>query len=83
MGDHELVTGALGRQRLGDGVPLAITRAHRLGRSIRTYAGAITMAQLLGGLPAAALADRWNRKTIMLSYEAIQAIAAVSVAAVL
>lgn len=41
------------------------------------------MAQLLGGLPVGALADRWNRKTIMLSCEAIQVIAAVSVVAVL
>jgi MFS family permease len=40
--------------------------------------GAITTMQLLAGLPAGALADRWNRKTIMLSCEAIQLIAAVS-----
>ncbi|MGH3579841.1 MAG: MFS transporter, partial [Mycobacterium sp.] len=45
--------------------------------------GAITMAQLLAGLPAGALVDRWNRKTIMLTCEAIQMIAAVSLVAAL
>ncbi|MGH3823293.1 MAG: MFS transporter [Pseudonocardiaceae bacterium] len=40
--------------------------------------GAITTAQLLAGLPAGALADRWDRKTIMLGCEAIQMIAAAS-----
>lgn len=45
--------------------------------------GAITMAQLLAGLPAGALVDRWNRKTIMLACEAIQMIAAVSLVAAL
>jgi MFS family permease len=45
--------------------------------------GAITLAQLLAGLPAGALVDRWNRKTIMLSCEAIQMIAAVSLVAAL
>lgn len=45
--------------------------------------GAITAAQLLAGLPAGALADRWNRKTIMLSCEAIQMVAAVSLVAAL
>lgn len=45
--------------------------------------GAITAAQLLAGLPAGALADRWDRKTIMLSCEAIQMLAAVSLVAAL
>jgi MFS family permease len=40
--------------------------------------GAITLAQLLAGLPAGALVDRWNRKTIMLTCEATQTIAAIS-----
>jgi MFS family permease len=45
--------------------------------------GAITTAQLLAGLPAGALADRWDRKTIMMSCEATQMIAAVSLVAAL
>lgn len=35
-------------------------------------------AQLLAGLPAGALADRWNRRTVMLSCEAAQAAAVAS-----
>jgi MFS family permease len=38
--------------------------------------GTSAAAQLLAGLPAGVLADRWNRKKIMLSCEAVQAIAA-------
>lgn len=43
--------------------------------------GAIGLAQLLAGLPAGALVDRWNRKRIMLGCEAAQAAAAGSVVA--
>ena len=45
--------------------------------------GAIAAAQLLAGLPAGALADRWDRKTIMISCEAIQVLAAASLVAAL
>ncbi|MGH3548491.1 MAG: MFS transporter [Pseudonocardiaceae bacterium] len=45
--------------------------------------GAIAAAHLAAGLPAGALADRWDRKTIMLSCEAIQVVAAVSLVAAL
>jgi len=45
--------------------------------------GAIAAGQLLAGLPAGALADRWDRKTIMLSCEATQVVAAVSLVAAL
>ncbi|MGQ0719758.1 MAG: MFS transporter [Pseudonocardiales bacterium] len=45
--------------------------------------GAIAAAHLLAGLPAGALADRWDRKTIMLSCEATQVIAAASLVAAL
>lgn len=41
--------------------------------------GAIGLAQLLAGLPAGALVDRWNRKRVMLGCEAAQAVAAGSV----
>jgi MFS family permease len=45
--------------------------------------GTIAAAQLLAGLPAGALADRWDRKTIMLSCEGTQVIAAASLVAAL
>jgi MFS family permease len=45
--------------------------------------GAVAAAQLLAGVPAGALADRWDRKTIMLSCEAAQVIAAGSLVAAL
>lgn len=40
--------------------------------------GADAAAQLVAGLPAGALADRWSRKRIMLCCEAAQAVAAAS-----
>ncbi|MGH3906296.1 MAG: MFS transporter [Pseudonocardiaceae bacterium] len=40
--------------------------------------GTSAAAQLLLGLPAGALVDRWNRKTVMLGCEAAQAVAAAS-----
>ncbi len=40
--------------------------------------GTVAAAQLVAGLPAGALADRWNRKHIMLGCEAAQAIAGAS-----
>jgi MFS family permease len=40
--------------------------------------GTIAAAQLLAGLPAGALVDRWNRRRIMLGCEAAQALAAAS-----
>jgi MFS family permease len=40
--------------------------------------GVDAMAQLLAGLPAGALVDRWNRKKIMLGCEAVQGIAVAS-----
>ncbi|UJW29834.1 MFS transporter [Saccharothrix sp. AJ9571] len=40
--------------------------------------GAVAVAQLVAGLPAGALVDRWNRKKIMLACEAAQAVAVAS-----
>jgi MFS family permease len=45
--------------------------------------GTVAAAQLVTGLPAGALVDRWDRRKIMLSCEAIQVIAAASVVAAL
>ncbi|GAA1809388.1 MFS transporter [Planosporangium flavigriseum] len=43
--------------------------------------GTIAVAQLVAGLPAGALVDRWNRKKVMLVCEAAQALAAASLVA--
>lgn len=40
--------------------------------------GAFATAQLVAGLPAGALVDRWNRKRVMLGCEAVQAITTAS-----
>jgi MFS family permease len=45
--------------------------------------GASAAAQLLAGLPAGALVDRWNRKQIMLGCEAVQAVTVGSLVAAL
>lgn len=45
--------------------------------------GTIAAAQLVAGLPAGAVADRWNRRTVMLVCEAVQAVAAASLVAAL
>jgi MFS family permease len=42
---------------------------------------AFATAQLVAGLPAGALVDRWNRKRVMLGCEAVQAIATASLVA--
>jgi MFS family permease len=41
--------------------------------------GAVAAAELVAGLPAGALVDRWNRRAVMLSCEAVQGLAAASV----
>jgi len=45
--------------------------------------GTIAAAQLVVGLPAGAMADRWNRKRLLLGCEAVQAVAAGSLVAAL
>ncbi|MGH3671390.1 MAG: MFS transporter, partial [Pseudonocardiaceae bacterium] len=45
--------------------------------------GTIAAAQLVAGLPAGAVVDRWDRRKIMLSCEAIQVVAAASLVAAL
>jgi MFS family permease len=63
--------------------PLLVLALTRSAAASGLVLGAITTAQLLAGLPAGALADRWDRKTIMLSCEATQMIAAASLVAAL
>jgi uncharacterized protein YbdZ (MbtH family)/predicted MFS family arabinose efflux permease len=62
-------------------VPLLVLAATGSAAASGLVLGAIAAAQLVAGLPAGALADRWHRKAIMLGCEAAQALAAASVAA--
>src|SRR3954454_668795 len=64
-------------------LPLLVLALTSSAAKSRLVLGAITAPQLLAGLPAGALADRWNRKTIMLSCEATQMVAAISLVAAL
>ena len=61
--------------------PLLVLAVTGSAASSGLVLGAIGLAQLLAGLPAGALVDRWNRKRIMLGCEAAQAVAAGSVVA--
>ncbi|OXM56487.1 MFS transporter [Amycolatopsis thailandensis] len=57
--------------------PLVVLAITGSGVQSGLVVGAVAIAQLVAGLPAGALADRWSRKRIMLGCEAMQAIAAV------
>src|SRR5262249_30563690 len=63
--------------------PLLVLALTRSATASGVVLGTIAAAQLIAGLPAGALADRWDRKKIMLSCEAIQVIAAASLVAAL
>lgn len=63
--------------------PLLVLALTRSATASGVVLGTIAAAQLLAGLPAGALADRWDRKKIMLGCEAVQVIAAASLVAVL
>ncbi|MBB5857516.1 MFS transporter [Amycolatopsis umgeniensis] len=56
--------------------PLLVLAITGSGVQSGLVVGAVAIAQLVAGLPAGALADRWSRKRIMLGCEAAQAIAA-------
>ncbi|QXV56570.1 MFS transporter [Amycolatopsis sp. TNS106] len=56
--------------------PLVVLAITGSGVQSGLVVGAVAIAQLVAGLPAGALADRWSRKRIMLGCEAAQAIAA-------
>jgi MFS family permease len=58
--------------------PLLVLTVTGSAASSGLVLGAIAAAQLLVGLPAGALVDRWNRKNVMLACEAAQAIALAS-----
>ncbi|OXM48872.1 MFS transporter [Amycolatopsis alba] len=56
--------------------PLVVLAITGSGVQSGLVVGAVAIAQLVAGLPAGALADRWPRKRIMLGCEAVQAFAA-------
>jgi MFS family permease len=62
-------------------LPLLVLATNGSAAASGLVLGTVAAAQLAAGLPAGALADRWNRKYIMLGCEAAQAIAAASVVA--
>jgi len=62
-------------------IPLLVLTVNGSAVDAGLVLGAVATAQLAAGLPAGALADRWNRKHIMLGCEAAQAIAGASVVA--
>lgn len=62
-------------------IPLLVLTINGSAMDAGLVLGAVAIAQLAAGLPAGALADRWNRKYIMLGCEAAQAIAGASVVA--
>jgi MFS family permease len=59
-------------------IPLLVLTINGSAADAGFVLGAVATAQLAAGLPAGALADRWNRKYIMLGCEAAQAIAGAS-----
>jgi len=62
-------------------LPLLVLATNGSAAESGLVLGTVAVAQLAAGLPAGALADRWNRKYIMLGCEAAQAVAAASVVA--
>src|SRR5262249_39195412 len=61
--------------------PLLVLATNGSAAGARLVLGTAAVAPPAAGLPAGALADRWNRKYIMLGCEAAQAIAGASVVA--
>src|SRR5690348_17651603 len=62
-------------------LPLLVLSTNGSAAESGLVLGTVAAAQLAAGLPAGALADRWNRKYIMVGCEAAQAMAAASVVA--
>lgn len=62
-------------------IPLLVLTVNGSAVDAGLVLGTVATAQLAAGLPAGALADRWDRKRIMLGCEAAQAIAGASVVA--
>jgi MFS family permease len=81
--DYRLLWGGRAASELGVSAttiafPLLILSVTGSAAASGLVLGAIATAELVVGLPAGALVDRWNRKRVMLGCEAVQAIAAAS-----
>lgn len=62
-------------------LPLLVLAVNGSAADAGLVLGTVATAQLAAGVPAGALADRWNRKHIMLGCEAAQAVAGASLVA--
>jgi MFS family permease len=76
-----MLSSELGFSAAAIAIPLLVLTVNGSAADAGLVLGAVAAAQLAAGLPAGALADRWNRKHIMLGCEAAQAIAGASVVA--
>lgn len=74
-----MLTSDFGFSAAAIAIPLLVLTLNGSAADAGLVLGAVAIAQLAAGLPAGALADRWNRKHIMLACEAAQAIAGASV----
>jgi predicted MFS family arabinose efflux permease len=76
-----MLSSELGFSAASIAIPLLVLTINGSAADAGLVLGAVAAAQLAAGLPAGALADRWNRKYIMLGCEAAQAVAGASVVA--
>jgi MFS family permease len=76
-----MLTSDLGVSAMAIAFPLLVLAIDGSAAEAGFVMGIVATAQLAAGLPAGALADRWNRKYIMLGCEAVQACAAAGLVA--
>jgi uncharacterized protein YbdZ (MbtH family)/MFS family permease len=76
-----MLSSELGSSAMAIALPLLVLAINGSAADAGFVLGTAATAQLVAGLPAGALADRWNRKHIMLGCEAVQATAAASLVA--
>lgn len=76
-----MLTSDFGFSAAAIAIPLLVLTINGSAAEAGFVLGTVATAQLAAGLPAGALADRWNRKYIMLGCEAAQAIAGASLVA--
>jgi MFS family permease len=76
-----MLTSDFGFSAAAIAIPLLVLTVNGSAADAGLVLGTVATAQLAAGLPAGALAGRWNRKYIMLGCEAAQAIAGASLVA--
>lgn len=76
-----MLSSDFGSSAMAIAFPLLVLAINGSAAGAGLVMGTVATAQLAAGLPAGALADRWNRKYIMLGCEAAQALAAASLVA--